>query len=256
MEEVDKGCPMIGMGVSGWMFLLVPAYPGSPGQKAIKRLCVYVCGYPIVMSWDFPEQAFQIPLVRLACRLSRQLLKSYVYQLSQETVMLSHGKQSKRSSRIQAVWRCSSATYCTSRNPQLPSFSNQHHRFLNYSQNFSESFSTLFHFWHEVVGSFNVMDTNNEITKMFPTNQCSISHYLCKNVLQQSAITKPCCCVNIHKNSWYHWIWCCLQEMTPPSILVLEVHLQQIFDVHLCHIIYNVSSGNCSGRITASLTYA
>ena len=24
------------------MFLLVPAYPGSPGQKAIKRLCVCV----------------------------------------------------------------------------------------------------------------------------------------------------------------------------------------------------------------------
>ena len=23
------------------MFLLVPAYPGSPGQKAVKRLCVY-----------------------------------------------------------------------------------------------------------------------------------------------------------------------------------------------------------------------
>jgi len=22
------------------MFLLVPAYPGSPGQKAVKRLCV------------------------------------------------------------------------------------------------------------------------------------------------------------------------------------------------------------------------
>ena len=25
------------------MFLLVPAYPGSPGQKAVKRLCVRVC---------------------------------------------------------------------------------------------------------------------------------------------------------------------------------------------------------------------
>ena len=25
------------------MFLLVPAYPGSPGQKAVKWLCVYVC---------------------------------------------------------------------------------------------------------------------------------------------------------------------------------------------------------------------
>jgi len=25
------------------MFLLVPAYPGSPGQKVVKRLCVCVC---------------------------------------------------------------------------------------------------------------------------------------------------------------------------------------------------------------------
>jgi len=33
---------MIRMGVSVWMFLLVPAYPGSPGSKAIKRLCVCV----------------------------------------------------------------------------------------------------------------------------------------------------------------------------------------------------------------------
>jgi len=43
MEEGDKGCPMIRTGVSGWMFLLVPAYPGSPGRKAVKRLCVCVC---------------------------------------------------------------------------------------------------------------------------------------------------------------------------------------------------------------------
>jgi len=28
----------IRMGVSGWMFLLVPAYPGCPGQTAIKWL--------------------------------------------------------------------------------------------------------------------------------------------------------------------------------------------------------------------------
>jgi len=42
MEEDDKGCPMIRMGVSGWMFLLVPAYLRSPGQKAVKRLCVCV----------------------------------------------------------------------------------------------------------------------------------------------------------------------------------------------------------------------
>ena len=34
------------MGVNGWMFLLVPAYPGSPGKKAVKRLCVCVCVGP------------------------------------------------------------------------------------------------------------------------------------------------------------------------------------------------------------------
>ena len=35
MEEVDTGCSMIRMGVSGGMFLLVPAYPDSPGPKAV-----------------------------------------------------------------------------------------------------------------------------------------------------------------------------------------------------------------------------
>ena len=37
MEKSDKGSTMIQMGVSGWMFLLVPAYPGCPGLKAVKR---------------------------------------------------------------------------------------------------------------------------------------------------------------------------------------------------------------------------
>ena len=47
MEEVDKGCPMIRMGVSGCLgeFLLVPADPGSPGSTAVKRLYVCVCVY-------------------------------------------------------------------------------------------------------------------------------------------------------------------------------------------------------------------
>ena len=26
-----------------WFCLLVPAYPGSPGQMAVKRVCVCVC---------------------------------------------------------------------------------------------------------------------------------------------------------------------------------------------------------------------
>ena len=47
MEEVVKGCLMIRMGVSRYMFLLVPAYPGSPGEKAVKRLCV--CGSSLLL---------------------------------------------------------------------------------------------------------------------------------------------------------------------------------------------------------------
>ena len=38
MEKDDKGSTMIRMGVSGWMFLLVPAYPGCPGQTTVKWL--------------------------------------------------------------------------------------------------------------------------------------------------------------------------------------------------------------------------
>ena len=48
MEEDDKRCPMIRMDVSGQMFLLILAYPGSPGPKAIKQLCVCVC---VVCGW-------------------------------------------------------------------------------------------------------------------------------------------------------------------------------------------------------------
>jgi len=32
-------------GVSGWMFLLVPAHPGRPGQRALKQLRARVCVY-------------------------------------------------------------------------------------------------------------------------------------------------------------------------------------------------------------------
>ena len=38
MEKGDKGSTLTRMGVSGWMFLLVPAYPGCPGKMAVKWL--------------------------------------------------------------------------------------------------------------------------------------------------------------------------------------------------------------------------
>jgi len=42
MEEADKDWMMIKM-VDGWVFLLVPAHPGSPWQRAVKRLLFFLC---------------------------------------------------------------------------------------------------------------------------------------------------------------------------------------------------------------------
>jgi len=41
MEEADKHWMMIRM-VGGWVFLLVPAHPGSPGQRAVNGCCCCV----------------------------------------------------------------------------------------------------------------------------------------------------------------------------------------------------------------------
>ena len=42
MEEADKDWMMIRM-AGGRMFLLVLAHPGSPGQRAVKRLLLLLC---------------------------------------------------------------------------------------------------------------------------------------------------------------------------------------------------------------------
>jgi len=42
MEEADNDWMMIRM-VGASVFLLVPAHPGSPGQRAVKRLFLCVC---------------------------------------------------------------------------------------------------------------------------------------------------------------------------------------------------------------------
>jgi len=46
MEKGDKGSTLTRMGVSGWMFLLVPAYPGCPGQTAVKWLLLLLYHSP------------------------------------------------------------------------------------------------------------------------------------------------------------------------------------------------------------------
>jgi len=41
MEEADNGWLMIRIGVSGWIFLLVPTHMGSPRQRAMKWLLLF-----------------------------------------------------------------------------------------------------------------------------------------------------------------------------------------------------------------------
>ena len=60
MEKDDKGSTMIRMGVSGWMFLLVPAYPGCPGSKAVKRSLL------LLLFLDAPTEQFTVRLTSRA----------------------------------------------------------------------------------------------------------------------------------------------------------------------------------------------
>jgi len=59
MEEDDKGCPMIRMGVSGWVFLLVPAYPGCPGPKQIYFFLLINCYINRVFSLSICKQWYK-----------------------------------------------------------------------------------------------------------------------------------------------------------------------------------------------------
>jgi len=54
MEEVDKGCLMIRI-QDGCEWVNVssgtgPVHPGSPGQRAVKQLCVCVCVVRVLQS--------------------------------------------------------------------------------------------------------------------------------------------------------------------------------------------------------------
>jgi len=43
MEKANKGWLTIRIGVSGWIFRLVPAHPGNLGQRVVKWLCMCDC---------------------------------------------------------------------------------------------------------------------------------------------------------------------------------------------------------------------
>jgi len=59
MEKGDKGSTLTRMGVSGWMFLLVPAYPGCPGQRAIKWLLLLLLLFGLLSCCDILQHSLE-----------------------------------------------------------------------------------------------------------------------------------------------------------------------------------------------------
>jgi len=97
MEKADKGWLMTTIGVSGWMFLLVPAQPASPRQnpethKMVVCVCVCVCACDCdTQIWTSPPQSHSgrahrycyvrectLPLcvLAVACKMRNEALQS------------------------------------------------------------------------------------------------------------------------------------------------------------------------------------
>ena len=78
MEKDDKESTMIRMGVSGRMFLLVPAYPGCPGSKAVKRslLLLLLTTFPLFNTDLSKRNGRLLPLSKELVIIGHHLLHS------------------------------------------------------------------------------------------------------------------------------------------------------------------------------------
>jgi len=66
------------MGVSGWMFLLVPAYPGCPGSKAVKRLLLLLLLLLCTFLQNFVELDECVVIFTTWCNCDHLTLSPYV----------------------------------------------------------------------------------------------------------------------------------------------------------------------------------
>jgi len=76
MEEADKDGMMIRM-VGGWVFLLVPAHPGSPGQRAVKRSLLLLLLSMLLKHGPSHQPADSTELQAFETRCYRTTLKVY-----------------------------------------------------------------------------------------------------------------------------------------------------------------------------------
>ena len=86
MSNDQDGCET----VSGCVFLLVPAYPGCPGPKAVKRLCVCVCVCGYITESATHDQNDARPMVTFAAAENCPLLLLISHPNDGNTWFLGH----------------------------------------------------------------------------------------------------------------------------------------------------------------------
>jgi len=108
MEEDDKGWPTIRMGLSAWVFLLVPAYPGFPDQRPLNS-CVCVC-FVITFSNTLVYGQFFAKLRCLYCFIHSFLVSFSFVLLVTSQLLLTHLLLSHR----YGYWLCNIFAICYS----------------------------------------------------------------------------------------------------------------------------------------------
>jgi len=86
MEKDDKGSTLFRIGVSGCNFLLVPAYPGCPGSKAVKRSLLLLLLLPFWyrLTWIVPEKG---PLCVCVCLAGMNRSDQDIFHLESDCKM-------------------------------------------------------------------------------------------------------------------------------------------------------------------------
>ena len=107
MEKDDKGSTLIRIGVSGWKFLLVPAYPGCPGSKAVKRslllLLSFTNQYPSLNSCLFHSLNWH-PFCQAVCFGTTFMVCDRVFVLIIKNLLTCHC--SVHQTGPSALWSC------------------------------------------------------------------------------------------------------------------------------------------------------
>jgi len=111
MEKGDKGSTLTRMGVSGWMFLLVPAYPGCPGQTAVKWLLLFVVKALVLLTCTNGVLPNHLPVTVASDRPWTTLSVDWIYS-TKRTMTQSYGWNLQQLQHSQNNNKCKDCCWC------------------------------------------------------------------------------------------------------------------------------------------------